>query len=151
MDIYEEIEKFMKKVERLARETKDYIESMLRKEMERLYQEISSFERMLKPLWDSSGSLEPLYTVKDLGDKIVVYVDLPMAQEGTIDVKFSENKIYVYAKLRKDVKFHEWYGRLKETKFTEYKLVITLPIKIDPDKVNVTYKKGVLQITIRKY
>jgi len=146
----EEFDRLTKRVERVFREMEDYIARRIREEMESLYSELSSMERMLRPMWHYDGYLEPLYTIKDLGDRVVVYIDIPFAEEGAIDVRFVDGKLFIKAKLRKGISFSDWSSRFSETRFTEYRAVIDLPPGLDYSKARVRVKRGVIEIAIPK-
>ncbi len=147
---FDEINKMMRKLEKEFKELEDHIMRALRDEVRKLYEDLASMERMFKPMWHHEGYLEPLYTIKDLGDRIVVYIDLPFAEESTIDVKFIDNKMVIRAKLKKNLSYSDWSTRFEGTSFSEYRTVIDLPIKVSPDRVKVRAKRGVVEITIFK-
>ncbi|MEM0501893.1 MAG: hypothetical protein QXU24_07040, partial [Ignisphaera sp.] len=67
----------------------DRIEKRLRRIEDQLLRDIEeTLKRALEiparrvPIYGES--IEPLYTVRDFGDRIVIYVDLPGSSEGTI-------------------------------------------------------------------
>ena len=146
----EEFERLTRRVERVFKEVEDYIARRIREEIESLYSELSSMERMLRPMWHHDGYLEPLYSVKDLGDRVVVYIDLPFVEEGTIDVKFVDSRLFIKAKLKQGVRFSDWSTRFSETRFTEYRTVIDLPSGLDYSRARVRVKRGVIEIVIPK-
>ncbi len=147
---FDEIDKMMKKLERGFKELEDHIMRALRDEVRKLYEDLASMERMFRPMWHHEGYLEPLYAIKDLGDRIVVYIDLPFAEESTIDVKFVDDKMVIRAKLKKSLSYSDWSTRFEGTSFSEYRTVIDLPIKASPERVKVRAKRGVVEITIFK-
>jgi len=150
MNGYDEIEEIFRRLHELRRRIENYVEEALRRSIEASRTLLEEEKGMLRPLWDAKGVLEPLYTIKDLGDRYIVYVDLPYANEGTIDIKFVGNEMIVEAKLKSGVRFSEWHRRYSETTFHSYKLSIELPITPDPKKVQVKARKGVIQVVIPK-
>jgi HSP20 family molecular chaperone IbpA len=97
-----------------------------------------------------SETVEPLYTIKDLGDRIVIYIDLPYVAEGTIDVKFEGRTMYIYAKLKESVKLDRLSRRFRGLEVQEYRVAIELPLEPKPDKTKIRTRKGIVEITIYK-
>jgi HSP20 family molecular chaperone IbpA len=97
-----------------------------------------------------SETVEPLYTIKDLGDRIVIYIDLPYVAEGTIDVKFEGRTMYIYAKLKESVKLDRLSRRFRGVEVQEYRVAIELPLEPKPDKTKIRTRKGIVEITIYK-
>jgi HSP20 family molecular chaperone IbpA len=58
--------------------------------------------------------------------------------------------MFIRARLKEEVRFSGLSGRGGETKFHEYREVLELPIKIDPDKVKLDVKKGRVKVIIYK-
>ncbi|HID80278.1 MAG TPA: Hsp20/alpha crystallin family protein [Ignisphaera sp.] len=147
---YDEISEMLRRFRREFKELEDYIMKTLRDEVYRLYEDLASIERMFRPMWHHEGYLEPLYSVKDLGDRIVVYIDLPYAEEGSIDVKFVDNKMIIKARLKDQLSYSGWGTRFERMTFNEYRTVIDLPIVVDPNKIRIRSRKGLVEITIFK-
>ncbi|MEM2529143.1 MAG: hypothetical protein QXF17_05015 [Ignisphaera sp.] len=131
----------------------DRIEKRLRRIEDQLLRDVEeTLKRVLEiparrvPIYGES--IEPLYTVRDFGDRIVIYVDLPGSSEGTIDVKFEDRKTYVTAKLREAIELGKIFGRYRDIEVREYSLVIDLPFEPRPEKTKVRSRKGVIEITL---
>ena len=142
-DVYDE---FIDRIERRLRRIEDEIRRSF-EDLFKSFREEMAFHRRPSVYGEY---LEPLYTVKDLGDRIVIYIDLPYAAEGSIDVKFEGRRMYVYAKLREKLKLDEWSRRHRGLEVTEYRAAIDLPIEPRPEKTSVRTRKGVVEITIYK-
>jgi len=146
----EEFDEFIKRMRELERKIRDYVESELERALRTFSEELRQVEDTLRPMWHHEGYLRPLYSIRDRGSYIEVFIDLPKADEKTIEVKFRENYMYIKAKLREEVVFHGVTGRGGETRFHEYREVIELPFKVDPEKVRVDARKGRVKIIIHK-
>ncbi len=142
----DEFKKLLRKWEQLERSFRE----MIRREIEKFEKELDIVRIPASPSWSSEGVLKPLYSVRDEGDSYVIYVDIPKADEGTIEVNFMDNKVEIKARLRKEFRFEGWSGRGGETTFTKYREVIELPIRIDPQRVRVRKRKGIVEIRIPK-
>lgn len=142
----DEFERFWRRIREIERKM---LESF-REEEERILRELEEIRKALTPSWSYEGYLRPLYTMRDLGDEYVLYIDLPNADQGSIDIKFKGNTILIRAKLKMQHRFSEWSGQGGETVFTEYRDVITLPFDIDPSCVSLRQRKGMIELRIKK-
>ncbi len=141
---------------RFEKRLKD-IESEMIREVQRISREIErTFTSIRKPWYsyEVSGihgeTIEPLYTIRDLGDRIVIYLDLPYSATGSLDIKFSGNIMYISAKLKSKINLENWSSRYRGIEVSEYKTAITLPFTPDPNNVKIRAKKGVVEIVIFK-
>ncbi len=137
------VDEFFKKVEKKFKELEDSMKQII----ESALNEIRS-ERLETPYF--AESVEPLYTMKDLGDRLVIHVDIPYCSEGNIDVLFEDSKMRIHAALKSKLDVSEWSERYRGIEVKEYNLVISLPFKPQPDKVKTRVKRGVLEIIIYK-
>lgn len=105
---------------------------------------------MSEPSWSHKGWLRPLYTVRDLGDRIEVLVDLPSADEASIEVRASGRIVSISARLKKETVFSDWSGRGGEVVFTEFREEITLPEEVVGEPLSVDVKRGIVRIVFKK-
>ncbi|RLG74430.1 MAG: hypothetical protein DRO14_05700, partial [Thermoprotei archaeon] len=84
------------------------------------------------------------------GNAYIIYIDLPKVDEGSIDVRFKDNLVMIRAKLKEGLTLSNWSSRGSEVRFYEYREVIELPIRIDPEKVRVNVKRSRVQIIVPK-
>ncbi|MEL9939716.1 MAG: Hsp20 family protein [Ignisphaera sp.] len=146
----EEFDRLFKRIREIERSVRDLIESEFRKILEDFREDMSHFKEMMYPMWHHEGYLRPLYTIYDRGNYYEILIDLPKSDEGSIDVRFHGNTIYIRARLKEEIRFSHWSGKGGETRFHEYREVIEIPTKIDPDKVKVLKKRGLVKILIYK-
>ncbi|WP_440059335.1 Hsp20/alpha crystallin family protein [Thermogladius sp. 4427co] len=137
------IDEFFKRVERRLRE----IEDEFRREIRRIAEEVRG-EHSYKPFY--SETIEPLYSMRDLGDRVIVYVDLPYASEGDIEVLFEENRLRIKALLKSKIDVGKWSERYRGVEVKQYSLVIPLPFHPKKENTRIRVRKGVLEITIYK-
>jgi len=147
------IDEFFKRFEKRLKD----LESEMIREVQRISREIERTFTSIKQPWYSyeaprihGETIEPLYTMRDLGDRIVIYLDLPYSATGTLDVKFSGNIMYISAKLKSKINLEDWSNRYRGVEVSEYKTAITLPFTPDPNNVKIRAKKGVVEIVIFK-
>jgi HSP20 family molecular chaperone IbpA len=146
----EEFERLFKRIREIERNLREYIEDEFRKAVRSFREDIMYIEGMLAPMWHYEGYLRPLYSIVDRGSYYEINIDLPKADEQSIDIRFSSNLMYVRARLKEDVGFSGLSGRGGEARFHEYREVVELPIKVDPQKVKVIAKRGFVKILIYK-
>ncbi len=142
----EEFRKILKKWREIARGVDEYIEE----EFKKIEREVRELKAMMEPSWTSNGTLKPLYSIRETPDSYIIYVDIPQADEGSLNVGFQKNKVIIQAKLKKEVRLTGWTGRGGETTFTQYEETITLPTPINPEKAKVRAKKGIIEIRVPK-
>ncbi len=135
-----------KELKGLHKELENFIED----EFAKIEEEVKRVKALLEPSWSVNGVLRPLYSIRESPLEHVIYVDIPRADEGSVEVTFTGNKVRVKAKLRKEVRLEGLLGRGSETSFTHYEQVIELPFEVDPRKVKVRVRKGVVEVRIRK-
>ncbi len=146
----DEFERLWKRIREVEKSIREYVEEEFRRALEDIRSELRSIDRMLMPSWSHEGYLRPLYTVKDVGNAYVIYIDLPKVDEGSIDVRFRDNLVMIKAKLKEGLTLSNWSSRGSEVRFYEYREVIELPVRIDPKKVRVSVKRGRVQIVVPK-
>jgi HSP20 family molecular chaperone IbpA len=115
------VDEFFKRLERKLRE----MEESIRKDVEKLLSESRS-EAGTTRIKTFGEVMEPLYTMRDMGDRLIIYVDLPYASEGTIDVRFEDNKMIISAELKKTLSLNNWSERYKGIEVKQYK-TLTAP------------------------
>ncbi|MCD6341043.1 MAG: Hsp20/alpha crystallin family protein [Desulfurococcales archaeon] len=150
MSAEDEFERLWRRVREVERSIREYVEEEFRRVLEDVRNELRSINRMLMPSWAYEGYLRPLYTVKDVGNAYIIYIDLPKVDEGSIDVRFKDNLVMIRAKLKEGLTLSNWSSRGSEVRFYEYREVIELPIRIDPEKVRVNVKRSRVQIIVPK-
>ncbi len=119
--------------------------------LERLLDPWREFDRMSRLLnrTASQGSSEyPAVNVWVNGDNAVITTEIPGIDRDTIDISVSGNTVSLSgsrptAETKEEESYHRhelWHGKFCKT--------IKLPFNIDGGKVNATYKKGVLHISL---
>ena len=142
----EELKKMLKKWESVERD----IRRLIQDELKKAERDLENIKLLFEPSWSSNGILRPLYSVRETSDSYIIYVDVPKADEATIDVHFINNKLILKARLRREIRFEQWSGVGGETTFKEYQNVIELPFKIDPKKVKIRNRRGMVEIRVFK-
>mgnify|MGYP000483420068 CR=1 FL=1 len=126
----------------------DEIERM-RRRIERMISEF--YEEFEKPMWDfETRSLEPLVSVKELEDKIIVIADLPCVDKNNIRIYATEDTLTIEAALKETYKFERLGITRREATFEYFRKVIQLPAPVIPERAKAKFRKGILEVILPK-
>lgn len=120
-------------------------------EMEQVFGDSFSRFHMNAPL----GSLSkiPDVDLQEKADRYVVVINVPGADESTLETKLEGQRLYIsikteHAKDETDDKTGAY--KYRERFVGEFERVVTLPGAVDSTKMTTDYRNGVLTITIPK-
>ena len=120
------------------------------KEMNRLFEDFSRrFE--LEPFGRKTrAAFEPKVNVTESEKEIKVSAELPGMDDKDIDISLSENELTIKGekKEEKEEKKENYYHM--ERSYGSFSRTLPLPCKVESDKVEAQFKKGVLTITLPK-
>ncbi len=113
----------------------DELFEKVRKEIKKMWREFEETLRELeeRPMWDTTGRLEPLVSREERHDSYVILIDLPYADLKSLSIEFRGRKIRVECKLSRGVRFDRWTVS-RETVFNRYYTEIELPEDADTSK-----------------
>ncbi|RLE52058.1 MAG: hypothetical protein DRJ26_05125 [Candidatus Methanomethylicota archaeon] len=121
----------------------------IRKRIERMFEEF--YEEFEKPMWDyESRCLEPLVSVREVEDKVIVTIDLPYVDKNNIKIYATEDTLTVEATLKEACRFERLGVVRKEASFEYFKKVIRLPAPVIPEKAKARFKRGILEVVLPK-
>ena len=118
----------------------------LRREMDQLVEGVAR-----RPFLGFETRLFPLLNVQDMGDSFVVCAEIPGMKTEDLEIKMEGETLTLKGERKPqetaaaDVSYHR-----RERATGIFQRSLTLPGKVDPDKVNATYKNGVLTVTLVK-
>ena len=132
----------------------------LRREMERLFDDFG--HGLLRPFRQSMFSTEPFYRrvlswpsmpaidVSESDKSIEITAELPGIDEKHVEVKVSNGTLIIKGEKQetKEEKKKDYY--LSERKFGSFERSFEVPQIVDTDKIDATFNKGVLTITLPK-
>jgi HSP20 family protein len=145
----------------------------LRTEMDRLFDDFTSgwpwspsrrgrkgamepFRGMMDPFrgapFAAWGTAAPAVDVVDKETAIEVHAELPGMDEGDIDVKISGGLLTIHGEKKEEKEEGEAEGSyyVSERRYGSFQRSFRIPDGIDLDKVDATFKKGVLIVTLPK-
>ncbi len=142
--IYKAIRDTMRSFERELEEMESLMEEMLAeaREWERMFEEKVEEIR--------GGYIEPLTTMIDRGDKILLIVETPGARQETVEIIVTERAIRVEAKLDEERVRRALGGVAHARRLTTMRGEYRLPYPVDPTQVRVERRGSKVYIWIPK-
>jgi HSP20 family protein len=128
-----------------------YSQSPLFAEFQRLEQQFDELFGSWTPWAGGIRSLPagtfPAVNVGSNPDSVMVYVFAPGLDPKTLDVSLEENVLSVSG--RRDVPIEQNATYYRQERFRgEFRRVLSLPEDVDPDRVEATYRDGIVQIKV---
>ena len=108
------------------------------------------------PFWTNSGRQSQLFSgwtpALDLyqnNDNIVAMVELPGMRKEDIEISLQDGMLVIGGERKEEV--NETNGATRTERYMgKFRRSITLPSRVDPNKVNASYKDGILTVTLSK-
>ncbi|MEB3774729.1 MAG: hypothetical protein GSR86_07390 [Desulfurococcales archaeon] len=140
------------KFESLIRRTLDRLSELERLMWEEIIDTMGEVEELFNDRYTrlSQGVTEPLYTIIDKGDHIMVVIDVPGSIENTIQVDITEETIGIRAKLSEDLMRRAMHGIEWASRIRMYSGVIRLPMRVDPSTATIERRGTTLIIRVKK-
>lgn len=133
----------------LARSTSDPISS-LQRELNQLLE--GFFEDSPFKLAERGGPalMAPKLDVSETDQELQVTAEMPGLKEEDIIVEFHGDRLHIRAEKKDEREEQRHNFHCVERSFGVFERVIPVPVEIDRDRVEATYKNGVLSITLPK-
>ncbi len=111
-------------------------------------------EKMMGDFWSMPVKMPesrmPLINIEDKGDKLTITAELPGIEKEDLNLEVEEDLVTISGKRGKiDEEKKKNFYRC-ERAYSEFYRTITLPEKINPDKADARYEKGVLELVLPK-
>jgi len=122
--------------------------SRLRSEMDRLWDEyFGAGRRGLQPLEEA---WLPAVDVSESEDKITVKAEIPGLEAKDIDISMSGDTLTIKGEKKTETEEKEENYHLVERSYGSFRRAMKIPATVDADKVEATYKNGVLTVVLPK-
>lgn len=162
----ETVSKLPVKTERKAAERSSVIQSWhpfasLRHEVDRLFEDFDrGFWRFpmgrpmfnMEPFWrrELSWGATPATDIVEKDDAYELTLELPGLDEKNIDIKLCDGTLTIKGEKQeeKEEKKKDYY--LHERHFGSFERCFAVPEGVEPDKIEASFKKGVLTLTLPK-
>ena len=133
----------------------------LRREVDRLFDDFqwgslrSPFGRTVfdvEPFWrgEVSWGKAPVVDVVEKDKAYEVTAELPGLDENNVDVKFSDGVLSIKGEKKEETEEKKKDQYLSERRYGSFQRAFRLPDGIDADKIEATFKNGVLTVTLPK-
>ncbi len=125
----------------------------LRSQVNRMFDEF--FERPfgMSPFFSDAnvlGEFTPRIDVNETEKEITVIAELPGMEPEDIEISLDRNALTIRGEKRSEDKEKGKRFMRVERSYGSFQRVINLPIEVDEDKVEASYKRGLLTITLPK-
>jgi HSP20 family protein len=133
----------------------DYVASF-REQMDRLFNDFwSDFpgSALMPRLEERMGAFMPSVEVSEDKEKVKLAVELPGLSEDDVQLTLGASGEQLTIKGEKKLEEERKQGNLyrSERVYGAFQRVITLPARVDPEKVTATFKNGVLNVVMTKH
>jgi HSP20 family protein len=119
----------------------------LRQEMERV------FDRFLEPRWDeleAAGAWVPKLDFSETKDAFMVKAEVPGVEQKDLSVSVHNQMLTIKGEKHKEKEEKDEKHHRVERSWGAFTRTIALPGGVDTEKVNATFKDGVLTIKLQK-
>lgn len=96
------------------------------------------------------ASWTPAIDIREQGNAYVFAADLPGLGKEDVDVTFEDNVLTIAGERRFEEKEDEGEYRRVERRYGKFTRSFALPSQVDSEKVEASFKNGVLTITVPK-
>ncbi|MFY9399689.1 MAG: Hsp20/alpha crystallin family protein [Desulfomonilia bacterium] len=125
---------------------------MFQREMNRLFDDF--FKGFgLRPFgeeMEAAGTFYPQVDMTEDENAVYVTAELPGLDEKDIEINLSKDSITLKGEKKEEREEKGKESYYMERSYGSFTRVLPIPVEINPDKVEATFKKGVLNITMPK-
>jgi HSP20 family protein len=117
----------------------------MRDELDRVFE--SSFGAFFRPL-GSLNRWNPAVDVYQDKEQFTVYAELPGLKKEEIEISLNGDTLTIGGERKHEAKADQ--GFRTDRYFGKFQRSLTLPVSVNSEKVNATYKDGILKIVLPK-
>jgi HSP20 family protein len=130
----------------------------LRKEVDRLFDEFGDdfWRRPFRPLaafemnWPKKLAAAPAFDVAETDKSYEVTAELPGMDEKNVEVNLTDGGITIKGEKKEEMEEKKKDYYVSERRYGSFERYFTLPEGVDANKVEATFKNGVLKVTLPK-
>ena len=101
-------------------------------------------------LFDRTQTFMPIVDVHETEKEIRVTAELPGLDGKDLEVSLLEGALYIKGEKREEHEEEKGDVYRCERQYGEFQRMIQLPAEVDADKINASFKNGVLKVTLPK-
>ena len=122
----------------------------LHREMNRLFDDFfADFAAPALTPGGASGARGIHMDVRETGDAFELEAELPGVSEDDIHVELSENLLTIRGEKTVEEK-DDGEGAVRRRAYSSFQRSLSLPFDVDPERIDATFKNGVLKLTLPK-
>jgi HSP20 family protein len=121
----------------------------MQREMNRVFEDFSrGFDAW--PLSERFGTFNPSMNVAETDASVQVTIELPGLDEKDIEVSLTKDSLTIRGEKKEEkAENTKSYSHLERT-YGSFSRTIPLPCEVNEDKVNASFKRGILTVTLPK-
>ena len=112
------------------------------------------FDETLSRIWKEEGVARGVWSppvdILEMGDELILKVDLPEMTQSEIDIKVEENTLIIRGERRFIKETSDENYIQVERPYGNFHRTFTIPRTIDHERIRASYKDGVLRIVLPK-
>jgi HSP20 family protein len=120
----------------------------MRREMDRLWD--SFFDGGLRGRMERAGEWLPSLDVSETKNELVVKAEVPGMDPKDIDISLSDGMLTIKGEKKQEKEEKEADYHLVERSYGSFTRSVQLPREVQGEKINASYKNGILKITLPK-
>jgi HSP20 family protein len=120
-----------------------------------LHEQVSRMSRMFEEFFGPevempSGIWAPPLDISETEDRVVATTELPGVKPEDLDISISDNMLTIRGEKKEEKEISGGYSYCCERQYGEFRRSVELPTSVDSDKVNASYRNGVLRVEMQK-
>ena len=96
------------------------------------------------------GGWSPSVDVFQDKDNVFIKAEVPGMKKEDIDISFQDGMLTICGERKQESEVREGESFRSERFFGKFHRTVTMPTKVDPEKIKATYKDGVLTVELPK-
>jgi HSP20 family protein len=121
----------------------------------RIWQELDQFQREMNRLFDATGKgrvIKPLsypaINIRMNEDEQLITAEMAGVHPDNIDIDVTGDAITISGERKMDQRIEDVYYHRRERNYGTFSRTIQLPFMVDTNKVEASFKNGILQIRL---
>lgn len=117
---------------------------ILRRQMDRVFDELASVKREPQITW------QPAVELQDTSDNLILRAQIPGVEAKDLDVRVTREAVSIAGEHRYEKKAQERGYFRSEFRYGKFGRVIPLPVHVQNDQVQAEFQDGILTLTLPK-
>lgn len=123
---------------------------VLQDRIDRMFEDFTTGFRLPSVFGNGDFGLNPSLDLHETDKQVMVSAELPGVDEKDIDISVADDMLTISGEKKSEFEHREGDRYRSERSYGKFSRSVTLPFKINPDKVEARFDKGVLKLTIPK-